>query len=87
MSLYTKCSENPCIKSDIFCIPEEKGDGICQDYNNAPFCDYDLGDCCKTFDQWEEYNLYLENMHNTTRFSECCDCICHTMSAMSVWPF
>ena len=22
------------------------GDGKCQDYNNGPKCDYDLGDCC-----------------------------------------
>ena len=31
--------------SNTFCITEELGDGICQDYNNGPFCDYDLGDC------------------------------------------
>lgn len=38
-----------CIKSNNFCIPEELGDGICQDHNNGPFCQYDLGDCCLLF--------------------------------------
>ena len=38
--------ENPCITSNLFCVPEELGDGKCQDHNNGPFCDYDLGDCC-----------------------------------------
>ena len=41
-----ECPENPCIQSNIFCISEELGDGICQDHNNGPFCQYDLGDCC-----------------------------------------
>ena len=40
------CPENPCIQSNIFCILEELGDGICQDHNNGPLCQYDLGDCC-----------------------------------------
>ena len=40
------CPENICIQSNIFCISEELGDGICQDHNNGPFCQYDLGDCC-----------------------------------------
>ena len=40
------CPENVCIQSNIFCISEELGDGICQDHNNGPFCQYDLGDCC-----------------------------------------
>ena len=40
------CPENPCIKSNNYCIPEELGDGICQDHNNGPFCGYDMGDCC-----------------------------------------
>ena len=41
-----KCPENTCILSNNFCIQEELGDGICQDHNNGPYCDYDLGDCC-----------------------------------------
>ena len=46
-SEFKFCPENyPCIKSNLFCISEEVGDGICQDHNNSPFCDYDLGDCC-----------------------------------------
>ena len=40
------CPPNPCIKSNIFCVKEELGNGICEDYNNGPYCDYDLGDCC-----------------------------------------
>ena len=44
------CPEHdPCIKSNLVCIPEELGDGICQDHNNGPFCQYDLGDCCLLF--------------------------------------
>ena len=43
---YVECPENSCIQSNIFCILEELGDGICQDHNNGPFCQYDLGDCC-----------------------------------------
>ena len=39
------------------------GDGICQDYNNGPLCDYDLGDCCLSLDK--------------LIYDECCDCICH----------
>ena len=63
-SPYDYCVDNnPCIESNIFCIPEELGDGICQDHNNAPFCHYDLGDCC------------LLNVNQT----ECCDCLCKTL--------
>ena len=40
------CPPNPCIRSNIFCVQEELGNGICDDYNNGPYCDYDLGDCC-----------------------------------------
>ena len=40
------CPESPCILSNSFCIPEELGDGICQDHNNGPYCDMDSGDCC-----------------------------------------
>ena len=40
------CPDNVCIKSDRYCIKDQIGDGICQDHNNSPFCDYDQGDCC-----------------------------------------
>ena len=40
------CAEDICIQSNIFCIKEEFGDGICQGHNNGPYCDHDLGDCC-----------------------------------------
>ena len=68
------CPENPCIKSDNFCITEELGDGICQDYNNGPFCNYDMGDCClvgrnvdhcctchckQTGEDWASFQIYL----------------------------
>ena len=40
------CEEDICIESNLFCIKEELGDGICQGHNNGPYCDHDLGDCC-----------------------------------------
>ena len=41
------CPPDPlCIQSNAYCIQDEVGDGICQDYNNVPLCDYDAGDCC-----------------------------------------
>ena len=56
------CPENdPCIKSNLFCIQEELGDGICQDHNNGPFCDYDGGDCCLIPDGEDD---------------DCCECAC-----------
>ena len=55
--------QSPCILSNIFCKPETLGDGICQDYNNSPFCDYDLGDCC----------IMAQN------FTECCVCSCKNL--------
>ena len=64
---YTNCPENLCIKSNNFCIPEELGDGICQDHNNGPFCDYDLGDCCST-------NNYYWVISDS---KDCCACFCH----------
>ena len=64
---YKYCPENPCIKSNNFCIPEELGDGICQDHNNGPFCDYDLDDCCST------NNYYWEISDS----KDCCACFCH----------
>ena len=45
----------PCFEPDCICIPsygyayciaDQLGDGICQDYNNVPQCDHDHGDCC-----------------------------------------
>ena len=50
-----------CIKSNNFCVPEELGDGICQDHNSGPYCDNDLGDCC----------LVQQNA-----YEECCNCGC-----------
>ena len=38
--------EEFCIKSNLLCDEETLGDGICQDFNNGPLCNYDLGDCC-----------------------------------------
>ena len=58
---YTNCPENLCIKSNNFCIPEELGDGICQDHNNGPYCEYDMGDCCLFSDKSVEF---------------CCNCAC-----------
>ena len=60
ISIEQPCPENPCIKSNNFCIPEELGDGICQDHNNGPYCNYDMGDCC----------LVGRNVE------ECCNCNC-----------
>ena len=56
-----ECPENPCIKSNVHCIPHELGDGVCQDHNNGPFCDYDIGDCC---------------LANRFEVSECWPCFC-----------
>ena len=57
----TNCPENLCIKSNNFCIPEELGDGICQDHNNGPYCEFDMGDCCLFSDKSVEF---------------CCNCAC-----------
>ena len=57
---YLPCRDD-CIKSNNFCIPEELGDGICQDHNNGPYCEYDMGDCCLGSDQADE---------------DCCNCRC-----------
>ena len=59
------CPEDPCIQSNNFCIPEELGDGICQDHNNGPYCDYDMGDCCM-----------VEVIKD-----ECCNCACSTFDS------
>ena len=55
------CDEDICIKSNLFCVKEELGDGICQGHNNGPYCDHDLGDCC----------LPTESQTNFTCNSEC----------------
>ena len=55
------CEEDNCIQSNIFCVKEELGDGICQGYNNGPYCEHDLGDCC----------LPTESQINYTCNSEC----------------
>ena len=60
------CPENTCIKSNNFCIPEELGDGICQDHNNGKYCDYDMGDCC-------DPSVVLD---------QCCICSCRGGSTM-----
>ena len=59
-NILRDCPENPCIQSNNFCIQEELGDGICQDHNNGPFCDYDMGDCCLV----------------EVVMDECCNCAC-----------
>ena len=60
------CPKNTCVKSNNFCIQEELGNGICEDHNNGPYCDYDLGDCC----------LSLEHSDQTMTQSNCCQCSC-----------
>ena len=55
-------SEGLCIPSNIYCVPEELGDGKCQDYNNGKFCEYDLGDCCLT---------------DESAYETCCQCVGH----------
>ena len=56
-----ECPVDRCIQSNNYCIPEELGDGICQDHNNGPYCDYDGGDCCSIMITYEQ----------------CCLCACH----------
>ena len=56
-----ECPMDVCVKSNIYCNAAQLGDGICQDYNNGPFCDFDLGDCC---------------LHTPQNSSSCCDCDC-----------
>ena len=57
------CEADNCIKSNLFCVKEELGDGICQGHNNGPFCNHDLGDCC----------LVTE----TIKTNCTCNCECH----------
>ena len=63
------CPENACVKSTNFCIKELLGDGICQDQNNSPYCDHDLGDCCVV-------NKSLEF---------CCVCVCRNLKHPLYW--
>ena len=77
---FVYCPDNPCIKSNMFCIPEELGDGICQDHNNSPYCDFDLGDCCTDEEEFEcrwcscgtmsgyHANNYLDLFYQTDKF-------------------
>ena len=64
------CPTNPCIRSNIFCVEEELGNGICEDYNNGPYCDYDLGDCCGP---------------TTAEKDDCCICSCHQDYTYRFW--
>ena len=66
---YIECPQNTCILSNNFCIAEELGDGLCQDYNNGPYCDYDLGDCCT------HNSDHLDTMDSK---KDCCACFCKT---------
>ena len=58
------CPEKVCIKSDVYCIEEFKGDGICDDFNNSHLCEFDLRDCCGP-------NRYLDGA-----LDDCCICKC-----------
>ena len=42
----TECPKDVCILSNTFCNESKIGDGLCQDYNNSEYCQYDGGDCC-----------------------------------------
>ena len=59
--------------SNLFCVEEKLGDGICQDFNNGPLCNYDLGDCCS---------------RNLINKSECCYCnpTCTALNIEFVYP-
>ena len=59
-----ECPEHVCIKSDVSCIEEFKGDGICDDFNNSHLCEFDLRDCCGPYQ-------YLNGALDT-----CCKCHC-----------
>ena len=63
------CSEPDCICLSsygyAYCIEDQLGDGICQDYNNSPQCDYDHGDCCTPNDVYQKEAL-----------EKCCICQC-----------
>ena len=65
------CPENPCIRSNIFCVQEELGNGLCEDHNNSPYCDYDLGDCCI---YGQNYGPPTSTRHPSK--IDCCECAC-----------
>ena len=73
---FFPCFGNLCIESNNFCIPDQLGDGICQDHNNGPFCDYDLGDCC----------LNLSFGYKVEKHG-CCSCTCHGGSIFDINQF
>ena len=52
-----------CRKSDVHCIEEFKGDGICDDIHIG-ICEYDLQDCC------------LPNRLLDGTLDNCCHCAC-----------
>ena len=60
------CAENECecIPNNLVCNETQIGDGKCQDYNNGPLCDYDLGDCCLRWTADPDVD-------------ECANCFCH----------
>ena len=68
------CQENLCIESNIFCVQDELGDGICQGHNNGPYCDHDLGDCCQGFSDWG-LGISSDSSQNCT-----CNCRCHLIN-------
>ena len=63
------CHDNECIciPNSLVCNATQLGDGICQDFNNGPLCEYDLGDCCLKY--WQ---FYLDETKDN-----CCNCFCH----------
>ena len=65
------CPLNPCIRSNIFCVQEELGNGLCEDHNNSPYCDYDLGDCCI---YGQNYGPPTSTRHPSK--IDCCECAC-----------
>ena len=65
------CPANPCIRSNMFCVQEELGNGLCEDYNNGPYCDYDLGDCCLN-----PPNNGLPTSEKHISKVDCCMCSC-----------
>ena len=75
------CPPNPCIKSNIFCVKEELGNGICEDYNNGPFCDYDLGDCCLS----PPNHSWTTQGEITNR--DCCICSCLQSTLYNANPY
>ena len=70
-SFEVVCPDHVCIQSDIHCIQELMGDGICHDNNNSKLCEWDLGDCCKS-------NLNRD---------DCCICACLPATPGSIQYF